>query len=121
LSHRYCYPPLSWKSWNRFECAVGGVCHPQRTQTRVVWIHQNAAYHCGTFIILRVAAISRRFATIYTPLNKVALSRLLYRCLTRALSISSCPRAPKPAPSSSHVFAFKVLMGLFPQLANAIC
>jgi hypothetical protein len=29
LSHRYCYLPLSWKSWNRFECAVGGVSHPQ--------------------------------------------------------------------------------------------
>ena len=25
LSHRYCYLPLSWKSWNRFECALGGV------------------------------------------------------------------------------------------------
>jgi hypothetical protein len=25
FSHRYCYLPLSWKSWNRFECAVGGV------------------------------------------------------------------------------------------------
>jgi len=25
LSHRYCYLPLSWKSWNRFEFAVGGV------------------------------------------------------------------------------------------------
>jgi hypothetical protein len=24
---------LSWKSWNRFECAVGGVHHPQHTQT----------------------------------------------------------------------------------------
>ena len=24
LSHRYCYLPLSWKRWNRFECAVGG-------------------------------------------------------------------------------------------------
>jgi hypothetical protein len=33
LSHRYCYQPLSWKSWNRFECAVGGVRHPQHTQT----------------------------------------------------------------------------------------
>ena len=21
LSHRYCYLPLSWKSWNWFECA----------------------------------------------------------------------------------------------------
>jgi hypothetical protein len=26
LSHRYCYLPLSWKSWNWFECA-------QHTQT----------------------------------------------------------------------------------------
>jgi hypothetical protein len=25
LSHRYCYLPLSWKSWNWFECAVGSV------------------------------------------------------------------------------------------------
>jgi len=25
LSHRYCHLPLSWKRWNRFECAVGGV------------------------------------------------------------------------------------------------
>src|SRR5215475_583862 len=33
LSHRYCYLPLSWKSWYRFECAVGGVRHPQHTQT----------------------------------------------------------------------------------------
>jgi hypothetical protein len=24
LSHRYCYLPLSWKSWNWYECAVGG-------------------------------------------------------------------------------------------------
>jgi hypothetical protein len=22
LTHRYCCLPLSWKSWNRFECAV---------------------------------------------------------------------------------------------------
>ena len=31
LSHRYCYLPLSWKSWNWFECAVGGVRHPQHS------------------------------------------------------------------------------------------
>jgi hypothetical protein len=30
LSHRYCYLPLSWKSCNRFECAVGGVRHVPR-------------------------------------------------------------------------------------------
>jgi hypothetical protein len=33
LSHGYCYLSLSWKSWNRFEFAVGGVRHPQHTQT----------------------------------------------------------------------------------------
>ena len=33
LSHRYCYLSLSWKSWNWFECAVGGVRHPQHTQS----------------------------------------------------------------------------------------
>jgi len=33
LSHRYYYVPLSWKSWNWFECAVGGVRHPQHTKT----------------------------------------------------------------------------------------
>jgi len=32
LSHRYCYLPLSWKSWNWVECAVGGVRQPQHTQ-----------------------------------------------------------------------------------------
>jgi hypothetical protein len=33
LSHRYCILPLSWKGWNRFECAMGGVRHTQHTQT----------------------------------------------------------------------------------------
>jgi hypothetical protein len=33
LSHRYCYLTLSWKSWNRFECVVGGVRQTQHTQT----------------------------------------------------------------------------------------
>jgi len=28
LSHCYCYLPLSWKSWNWSECAVGGVPSP---------------------------------------------------------------------------------------------
>ena len=33
LSHRYCYLPLSWNSWNWSECAVFGVRHPQHNQT----------------------------------------------------------------------------------------
>jgi len=31
LSRRYCYLPLSWESWNWFDCAAGGACHPQHT------------------------------------------------------------------------------------------
>jgi hypothetical protein len=34
LSHRYCYLPLSWKSWNWFECAVGGWSFVQRSPTK---------------------------------------------------------------------------------------
>jgi len=34
LSHRYCYLLLSWKSWNWFECALGGVGHSQHKGCR---------------------------------------------------------------------------------------
>jgi hypothetical protein len=34
FSHRYCYLPLSWKSWNRFEFAACGVRHPQHTKNQ---------------------------------------------------------------------------------------
>ena len=34
-----CYLLLSWKSWNRFECVVGGVRHPQHNQTSVYSTH----------------------------------------------------------------------------------
>ena len=40
LSHLYCYMPLSWRSWNWFECAVGGVRHPLHTQVRHYFIFQ---------------------------------------------------------------------------------
>ena len=33
ICHTYCYLLLSWRRWNRFEWAVGGVRHPQHTQT----------------------------------------------------------------------------------------
>jgi hypothetical protein len=39
LSHRYCYLPLSWKSWNRFECTVCGVS---------VNVEQNVTINCVT-------------------------------------------------------------------------
>jgi hypothetical protein len=31
--YTYCCLLLWWKSWNRFECVVGGLRHPQHTQT----------------------------------------------------------------------------------------
>jgi hypothetical protein len=33
LSHCYFCLSLSWNRWNWFECAVGGLRHPQHTQT----------------------------------------------------------------------------------------
>jgi hypothetical protein len=30
---------ISWESWNRFECAVGGVRHPQHTQTGCILLN----------------------------------------------------------------------------------
>jgi hypothetical protein len=46
LSHRYSYLPLSWKSWNRFECAVGGVSMEQHG---VYWTKLHKILHWGIF------------------------------------------------------------------------
>jgi hypothetical protein len=37
LSYRYSYLPLSGKSWNRFECSVGGV-RQVGTGLSVLWV-----------------------------------------------------------------------------------
>ena len=72
LSHRYCYLPLRWKSWNRYECAVGGVRHPQHTQTVDVeqlpdtnklcnvascWIYEYIGILLGVHYILHISKI----------------------------------------------------------------
>ena len=57
LSHRYCYLPLSWKSWNRFECAVGGVrlayasrpLQEERMHLRLPW-HTKLQKLCAEFV-----------------------------------------------------------------------
>jgi len=36
MSHRYCYLSLTWRSWNRFQCAVDGVRHHSLSHT-VLW------------------------------------------------------------------------------------
>jgi hypothetical protein len=51
LSHRYCYLPLSWKSWNRFECGVGGVRVPS------CWIYEYIGILLGARPILHISRI----------------------------------------------------------------
>jgi hypothetical protein len=64
LSHRYCYLPLSWKSWNRFECVVGGVRHPQHTQkiNKLCNVASCSIYSCiGILLVVRpILHISRK-------------------------------------------------------------
>jgi hypothetical protein len=90
LSHRYCYLPLSWKIWNRFECAVGGVLHPQHTQTT-----QDRKYK-----LTKELAISEEILNQFTSsdlLSKVNVIRVLgisvtefdkCRCVTQTYDIT---------------------------------
>jgi hypothetical protein len=50
LSHGYCYLPLSWKSWNWFEYAVGGIRFMRADFLRV----DITAWVCGLLLILLV-------------------------------------------------------------------
>ena len=52
LSHRYCYLPLSWKSWNRFECAVVGV-----RNVASCWIYEYNGILLGAHPILHISRI----------------------------------------------------------------
>jgi hypothetical protein len=47
FSHRYCYLLLSWKILNWFECAVGGVRHPQLV-VLCSWSGRPTDYHHDT-------------------------------------------------------------------------
>jgi hypothetical protein len=56
LSHHYCYLPLSWKRWNWFECAVGGVrLRPRGDRDRqirsVLLINNLIIMKCHTFTL----------------------------------------------------------------------
>ena len=57
LSHRYCYLPLSWKSWNWFECAVGGV--------GVVAMYVYKAFFMYTYVCVRVAVTFTVLCIVY--------------------------------------------------------
>ena len=64
LSHRYCYLPLSWKSWNWFECAVGGVLINTFRQL----LHYTFTY-------------SQKYAVIWTVPNTLTLKDLGMLCV----------------------------------------
>jgi hypothetical protein len=70
LLHRYCYLPLSWKSWNWFECAVGGIRH---CCTCYGWyLHQSSGAHTtvstASGIFYTVTAIYRYRGRVGTGL-----------------------------------------------------
>jgi len=55
LSHRYCYLPLSWKSWNWFECAVGGArqysnIYPTRCNVTQFFIYGDCSTCFGWYL-----------------------------------------------------------------------
>ena len=61
LSHRYCYLPLSWKSWNRFECAVGGV---RQTVDVICWKLKRKEWLFPVLInFLRLSLLNLELAT----------------------------------------------------------
>jgi hypothetical protein len=66
LSHRYCYLPLSWKSWNRFECTVGGVGHPQYTH---IYIGARLKSHTDVILVRRMCLHGTTFRRSYWPLG----------------------------------------------------
>jgi hypothetical protein len=59
LSDRYCYLPLSWDSWNWFECAVGGV----RTRSELLVAHEKHE----KLLLLTVYVVSVSFVIFCAP------------------------------------------------------
>ena len=48
LAHRYCYLPLSWKSWNCFECAISHSNQFQLFECAIAWIFRTFEGVVGT-------------------------------------------------------------------------
>jgi hypothetical protein len=68
LSHRYCYLPQLWKSWNRFECADDGwKYHPKHVEqlpdinklydVASFWIYEYIGTLLGACPILHISRI----------------------------------------------------------------
>jgi hypothetical protein len=93
FSHRYCYLPLSWTSWNRFQCAVGGIC------CRYSWAWQNThgpflSYHCGAGVALIVHFCHEFFAINMDTPNFICIKEeqraVIYFCGLKVYQVSKC-------------------------------
>jgi hypothetical protein len=90
LSHRYCYLPLSWKSWNWFECAVGGVSLRSRgdwdRQIRSVLPNNNSIIIEGHTFTLRVDSLGILPASMMEVISifgvKIAVSNESASCFS---------------------------------------
>jgi hypothetical protein len=74
LSHRYCYLLLSWKSWNRFECATQSTLKPVPTLPR--YIHSGNAVKLIVFsgdLFLLYFLSSVEFSSFFRVLCYTAL------------------------------------------------
>jgi len=114
LSHRYRYLPLSWKRWNWFECAVGGVrllsykfsllCSkdpfPQEeiihSHTVFSWIKQNKNYIIYWMNSVCVEADSHAACHAHA-------APMLFPCHAMPL-IQTCHAAPLPCSDSAVSF-----------------
>jgi hypothetical protein len=102
LSHRYCYLPLPWKSWNRSECAVGDVRHPQHTQTILLGVLHVSRIRVKVIVhgnVTRIHTVS--VFTSASSFTKVKRSRT---------SFSTARLFTLLALSSSNLFSFSCLL-----------
>jgi hypothetical protein len=90
LSHRYCYLPLSWKSWNRFERAVGGVRHVKKRREKLGLKYKKMCWLTG-----RRSALSVH--------NKLMLyKQILKPVWTYSIKLWGCTRETHDSTISTH-------------------
>jgi hypothetical protein len=93
LSHRYCYLPLSWKSWNRFECAVDGAS---------CWIY------IGILLAHPILHISRIRVKIRGAMPTVLM---ISRCEQENLQIHFTSRRSLPLQQDGHKLLSRGCLG----------
>ena len=93
LSHRYCYLPLSWKSWNWVECAVGGLSH--------CWIYIGILL--GAHYILHISTI-RVKSFLHPSRFRATTFQFLYSSLATSSSTPSSQSSLSLPLGSFHGF-----------------